>query len=49
MRKTTMGEVLAWMMIAGMVMTAGFYLWDGDYRRAVYWSSAAILNGSVTL
>lgn len=24
------------------------YLFEGDYRRAVYWFAAAVLTGSVT-
>lgn len=25
------------------------YLWAGDYRHAMYWGSAFVLTGSVTL
>lgn len=25
------------------------YLWTGDYRHALYWGSAFVLTGSVTL
>lgn len=27
---------------------AAFYLWEGDWRKVVYWAAAAVLTAAVT-
>lgn len=43
------GRVMAWAMIGGAVVAAVGYGIAGDWRRAVYWASAAVLQVTVTI
>lgn len=43
------GRVLAWIMIALAVAAAAGYGCQGDWRRAVYWFAAAVLQVTVTV
>jgi hypothetical protein len=35
-------------MIVGSILACLVYTFEGDFRRAIYWASAAVVNASVT-
>jgi len=43
------GRVLAWIMIVLAVAACVGYGCQGDWRRAVYWAAAAVLQFAVTV
>ena len=44
-----MGKVFAIVQMGCAILACLGYLVAGDYRRSIYWGSAAVLTGSVTL
>lgn len=48
MTKINTAQMLPVAMILLDVGAAAFCLWHKDYRRAVYWIAAAVLNATVT-
>lgn len=41
-------KVFPTVLIALDVIVAVVYLYDGDYRKTIYWLSASVLTASVT-
>lgn len=48
MTKTSTTQILPVAMVLLDVGAASVCLWHRDYRRAVYWIAAAVLNATVT-
>lgn len=48
MTKTSTTQILPVAMILLDVGAAAVCLWHKDYRRSVYWITAAVLNATVT-
>lgn len=48
MTKINATQILPVAMILLDIGAAAVCLWHGDYRRAVYWIAAAVLNATVT-
>ena len=44
-----LGKALAWVMIVLAAAAAVAYGCQGDWRRAVYWTGATILQAAVTV
>ena len=43
-----LGPMLAWTMVVLSVLAAGAYGAAHDWRRAIYWMAAAVLQAAVT-
>jgi len=43
-----MARVFPVIMIAMSACASAVYLYDGDFRRTIYWAAAAVLTASVT-
>ena len=43
------GRVLAWIMVVLAVLAAVGYGCAGDWRRALYWAAASVLQLAVTI
>lgn len=46
--RRTVTRLFPTILIALSVVAAAVYLHDGDYRRAIYWTAAAVLQSAVT-